>query len=236
MTIEKKVEKVVFMAGPYKGYDLSYVALCDTRYLKRMLKISDLEKKTKNLIKQALAKTKLFLTFCFNHQPTSPATKTIKAHVCLATNPTAFLRKLRIPPTTLPTMAGNASAAFPASLLSAFANLYNHFFKTPSFFGGEPPASPPLPKTPVMARTIIEIVIEKAVSIENIVMPCSRNKVRIPSVRDVSLSRTFAMVYLILATCIWRSCRFCDNVSSLACFSVFKSSNLSLCNCLCSSV
>ena len=56
LTIEKKVEKVVFMAGPYKGYDLSHVALCDTKYLKRMLKISGLEKKTMNFVKQALAK------------------------------------------------------------------------------------------------------------------------------------------------------------------------------------
>ena len=57
LTIKKKVEKAVFMAGPYEGYELSYVALCDTKYLKRMLKMSGLEKKTKDLIKQALAKT-----------------------------------------------------------------------------------------------------------------------------------------------------------------------------------
>ena len=57
LTIEKKVEKVVFMAGSYKGYDLSYVALYDMKNLKRMLKMSDMEKKTKDLIKQALAKT-----------------------------------------------------------------------------------------------------------------------------------------------------------------------------------
>ena len=57
LTIEKKVEKAVFMAGPYKGYELSYFALCNTKYLTRVLKMSDLEKKTKNLIKQALAKT-----------------------------------------------------------------------------------------------------------------------------------------------------------------------------------
>ena len=31
LTIEKKVEKAVFMAVPYKGYDLSYVALYDTK-------------------------------------------------------------------------------------------------------------------------------------------------------------------------------------------------------------
>ena len=57
LTIEKKVGKTVFMVGPYKGYDLSYVALYDTKYLKRMLKMSDLEKKTKDQIKQAMAKT-----------------------------------------------------------------------------------------------------------------------------------------------------------------------------------
>ena len=57
LTVKKKVEKVVFMAGPYKGYELSYVALCDTKYLKRVLKMSGLEKKTKDLIKQTLAKT-----------------------------------------------------------------------------------------------------------------------------------------------------------------------------------
>ena len=104
-------------------------------------------------------------------------TKTIRAHVCSATNPTAFPRELKIAPTTLPTIAANASTAFPASLLSASANLSNHFFKTPSSFGGEPPVPlPPPPKTPVMTRTTVEIVIERAVSIENS-YTCSRNKV-----------------------------------------------------------
>ena len=57
LTIKKKVEKAVFMAGPYKGYELSYVALCDTKYLQRVLKMSGLEKKTKDFIKKALVKT-----------------------------------------------------------------------------------------------------------------------------------------------------------------------------------
>ena len=51
LTIEKKVEKAVFMTRPCKGYELSYVVLCDTKYLKRVLKMSGLEKKTKDLIK-----------------------------------------------------------------------------------------------------------------------------------------------------------------------------------------
>ena len=57
LTIKKKVEKVVFMTGPYEGYELSYIVLCDTKYLKKVLKMSGREKKTKDLIKQALAKT-----------------------------------------------------------------------------------------------------------------------------------------------------------------------------------
>ena len=57
MTFEKKVGKVVFMRGPYEGYELSYVAPYDTKYLKKVLKMSGLEKKTKDLIKQVLART-----------------------------------------------------------------------------------------------------------------------------------------------------------------------------------
>ena len=103
--------------------------------------------------------------------------------------------------TTLPTIAGNASTTFPASLLSASAKLSQHFFKTSSSFDRERPPRPlPPPKTPVMASTIVEMVIERAVSIENMVMPCSRNKVQILSTEDVFLSITFSRVCLILAT------------------------------------
>ena len=112
-------------------------------------------------------------TPCINHTPISPTTKTIKAHACSATSSMAFPRKLKIAPTTLPTVAGNASTAFPASLLSASASLSNHFFKVPMPFAGEPPVHLPPPKTPVIARTIAEMVIERAVRIENMVVPCS---------------------------------------------------------------
>ena len=93
----------------------------------------------------------------------------------------------------------------------------------------------PPPKTPVIASIIVEIISERAVSIENIVIPCSRNRVLILTPKDVFLSRTFSRVCLILATCVWRSFRFCDSISILACFSVFKPSNLSLYNYLYSS-
>ena len=75
-------------------------------------------------------------------------------------------------------IAGNALAAFPSSLLSTSASLSNYFFRVPLSFDGRPPTPllPP-PKTPVMARIVVAIVIDRAVSIENIVIPCSRNKV-----------------------------------------------------------
>ena len=57
LTIEKKAKKGVFMREPYVGYELSRVALDDTKYLRGVLKMSGLDKKTKDLIKQALAKT-----------------------------------------------------------------------------------------------------------------------------------------------------------------------------------
>ena len=197
-------------------------------YLKKLLKSSGLGKKTKDLIKQALQNTYSPITFCINHQPISPATKTIRDHVRSATNPTAFPRKLKIAPTTLPAIAGNDSTAFLASLLSASASLCNHFSKAPSPFGGEPYVPP--------QKTLVEIVIERAVSIENMVIPWSKYTVRILSPKYVFWSRSFWRICLILATCVWRSFRFCDSISSLPYFLVFKSSNQSLYNCLCSSV
>ena len=44
---EKKVERVFFIGGPYEGsYELSYGALYDTEYLRGVLKMSGLDKKT----------------------------------------------------------------------------------------------------------------------------------------------------------------------------------------------
>ena len=132
----------------------------------------------------------------------SHTTKTIKAHVCSPTNAMAFPRKLKMTPTTLPKIAGNASTAFHASLLRASASLSNHFVRVPLSFDGEPPVPPPPPKMRVVARAIVETVIQRAVSIENIVIPYSLDKVRILSTKDIPLSRTFSRVCLILATCV----------------------------------
>ena len=43
----------------------------------------------------------------------------------------AYPRKLKIVPTTLPTIEGNASTVFPTNLFSVFANLSNHFSRPP---------------------------------------------------------------------------------------------------------
>lgn len=46
------------------------------------------------------------------HIQKSPGTKTVKAHVCSAANPTALPRKFKMALPTLPTIADNASIAF----------------------------------------------------------------------------------------------------------------------------
>ena len=46
-----------------------------------VLKMSGLDKKTKDLIKQALTKTEPFLTFCIKHTPASPTTKTRSMYI-----------------------------------------------------------------------------------------------------------------------------------------------------------
>ena len=71
-------------------------------------------------------------------------------------------------PKTLSTITVNASTAFPASLLSASASLFNLLVENVVLLL----LLLPPPKTLVMATTIVEIVIERAVNIENMVMPC----------------------------------------------------------------
>ena len=98
-----------------------------------------------------------FKLFASTIPPINSATKIIKAHVCSATNPTGLPRKLKITPTTLPTIAGNASTALPARLLRSSTSLFSHIFKAPSTFGGEAGLPPPLPpKTPVIASAFVE--------------------------------------------------------------------------------
>ena len=141
-------------------------------------------------------------TLCINHTATRPAPKAIKSHTCSVTNPTALPKKLKMASSTFRKMAGNDLTAFPTSILSASANLSNYFFKTPSSLDGEPLAHPPPPETPAMASKNVEKVIEMAVCLEDMVMPCSRNQVQILSAKDIFLSRTFSTVCFIIATSV----------------------------------
>ena len=87
----------------------------------------------------------------------------------------------------------------------ASASLFNHFFKVPqSFDGDEPEATgrPPLSKPPVIANTIVEMVMERAMGNDIIVSLCLQNKVQILSAKHAYLSRTYLMVYLIFPTCV----------------------------------
>ena len=115
------------------------------------------------------------------------ATKTIKPHICSAVNPAALPRRRKVTRTTFPTIAGNDSTAFQASLLRGFGSLFNKFFKVPLSFGEDDPEAaepPPPPKTSVIANTIVEMVMERAVSIDSIVIHYSRNNVLILSPKD----------------------------------------------------
>ena len=170
-------------------------------------------------------------TFHISDTPINLVAKTIKPHVCSATKTTALLRKIKIAPATLPTIASDASTTFIASLLTSSFCLFNQFFKVSSSFRGEGPEVAglhPPPKTPVIARTIVEMVRERGVIICITVIPCTWSKVWILSAKDASSSRTLSRVCLILAVCVWITSQICDSIWSLAWFSVFMSSSVSL--------
>ena len=98
---------------------------------------------------------------------------------------------------------GRASAAFipnfPSSDAKALSLFLVHPFKRfSSLGGGSPPpdamAAPPPPGNNASTSTPMAIPI--AVSMEEIVIPCSLNRVRIFSPNEVSLSKNLAIVSL----------------------------------------
>ena len=115
-----------------------------------------------------------FYTFCIDHNPISSAAKTIKPQACSETNPTALPRTLKMDPAELPAIASNTATSFPASLLKASAGLFSYFFRDHSSFGEdelEVSGRPPPPKIPLIASEIVEMVRERAASIDIIVIP-----------------------------------------------------------------
>ena len=130
-----------------------------------------------------------------------------KAHKFWHTQPTISAALLRIQLRITPIMPGNASAAFTSNLPSSYAKglslFLTHFLKPLSSLGGGLPPPPSTPQPPgSKASTKTPIAIPIAVSMEAIVISCSRNRVRIFSANEVSnLSNTFATVSLKLV--IW---------------------------------
>ena len=142
-------------------------------------------------------------------------------------------KRLTMAPTTLLTIADNASAAFPASLLSAFTSLFNQLLKLLYLL---------VENLLLLLLFLLLLLIlcskdtcnskwncwdsyrYRAASTEIMVLPCSRNTVRNLSAKDVPLSGIFSIVRFIFTTCVLRSFQFCDSISSLVCFLVYKSS------------
>ena len=130
---------------------------------------------------------------------------TANAHRFYDTQPTTSADLLRIQLRITPMMPGNNSSVFTPNLPSSDDKAF-HFFKIhflkpfSSFGGGLPPATvPPPPGSNALTKTPIAIPI--TVSMEAIVILCSRKSVQIFSDNEVSLFKTLAIVSLKLV--IW---------------------------------
>ena len=129
-----------------------------------------------------------------------------KAHRFFDTQPTTSPALLRIQLRIAPMIPGNASGAFapnlPSKLNKAFSFFLIHSFNPFSSLGGSlPPAeealhAPPPPGSKTSIKTPIAIPI--ALSMEAIIIPCSWKSVLIFSANETSLSKTLAVVSLML--------------------------------------
>ena len=127
-------------------------------------------------------------------QAVSPPTARRTAHRFPASQTAVFPRRDRSQETIDPIIPGRAAAALPASLARILPRLWRCFLShslTPPLPGGCSGcvgAAPP-PEPPGRARTIVEIIIPRAVRIDTIVIPCSRKRVFIRSARVLSSCR-----------------------------------------------
>lgn len=187
LEIGSKEEQSVFTKEIYKGKKISFVAKFDSDATSKIFwKITMWTSKQKtqlNIFSKRSVDAKRWATnlalyhpyvfiCCTKHTPISPATRTIKAQVCSATNLNSFGKKNQ--------KGTNSFIASPVSLLGASATLFSHVYKAPLYFGWDNtgragPSAPP--NTPVMTRSIVEKVVEREVSIGTIAMPYSCSKV-----------------------------------------------------------
>ena len=120
-------------------------------------------------------------------------------------------------------MPGRAAAALPAKLARACSRACRCFFihsLTPPLSDGLAAGDgvPPAP-SPVRARTRVLITMPIAVRMLTIVIPCSRNRVRIRSASVLSSWRSRLMVSRILLIWDRRAALFVERASSLPCLS-----------------
>ena len=149
-----------------------------------------------------------------------------KAHKFSASQVAVFPNVPRNQQTIEPKIPGRAAAALPAKLPRARPRactcLLTHSFK-PLLSGGLGAGAGTLPPPPVSASTRVEIAMPMAVRIDAMVIPCSRNRVRMRSASVVSSWRSRLNVSRVLMIWDRRVALFVDRASSLACLSSLMS-------------
>ena len=145
-----------------------------------------------------------------------------KAHNFSASQVAVFPNVLNSQETIEPMIPGRAAAALPAKLARARPRacrcFFTHSFK-PLLSGGLGAGTGALPPPPVSASTSVEIAMPIAVRIDAMVIPCSRNRMRMRSASVVSSWRSRLNVSRILLIWERRVALFVERASSLACFS-----------------
>ena len=151
----------------------------------------------------------------------SPGTKTVIAYLCSTTDPTAFLTNFEIAPTALSTIAGNASTDFSASVSGHLLALLTAFLRLLHFLMR-------------MTQKQQGLFLLQNTCDSNYNCWAGRRKsskywyycTTIGINKDLSASKAFPMVCVIISTCFWRSFWFCDFISMFFCCLVFKLSSL----------
>ena len=145
-----------------------------------------------------------------------------KTHKFSASQVEVFPNVLKSQETIEPMIPGRAAATLPAKLARAHPRACMCFFShsfNPLLSGGLEAGAGALSPPPVSASTRVEIAMPIAVRIDAIVIPCSRNRVRMRSASVVSSWRSRLNVSWILLIWDRRVALFVERASSFACLS-----------------
>ena len=130
----------------------------------------------------------------------SPGTKTVIAYLCSTTDPTAFLTNFKIVPTTLPTITGNASTDFSASVSGHLPALLRAFLRLLHFWWGWPRSNKAFSSSKNTCDSNYNCWAGHRKS-SKYWYYCTTIGIN----KDLSASRVFPMVCVIISTCFWRS-------------------------------